>query len=347
MVQEEIMKLRICSLLGLLLFLLLLAGCARQGKEQSEYSIFYLNKEETKLLPVPYEPGAEKSERLISELLRELARQPESVDYKSPLGERVQVLSWSLLEGQLQLTFGSEYTQMDPVSEVLCRAAVVRTLSQVEGVEFISFSIGDAPLVDKNGTPIGMMTAESFIENPGEQINSIQTATITLYFADKSGDKLVQEVQECHYNSNISMEKLVIEKLIKGPLGAEGISAIPSGTKLINVSVLDGVCFVNFDEGFMAQNYEIEEGVVIYSIVNSLVELTNVNKVQISVNGDTSKTYREKFSLSTVYERDLDYLEAPKDQKEAKGAASQATELMEQGLKETEQEQKNTKKRAE
>lgn len=47
MVQEEIMKLRICSLLGLLLFLLLLAGCARQGEEQSEYSIFYLNKEET------------------------------------------------------------------------------------------------------------------------------------------------------------------------------------------------------------------------------------------------------------------------------------------------------------
>ena len=60
---------------------------------------------------------------------------------------------------------------------------------------------------------------------------------------------------------------------------------------------------------FLNQNYNIEEGVVIYSIVNSLAELPNVSKVQISVNGDTSSTYREKFSLSTVYERNLDYME--------------------------------------
>ena len=65
---------------------------------------------------------------------------------------------------------------------------------------------------------------------------------------------------------------------------------------------------MNLDEGFLNQNYEIEEGVVIYSIVNSLAELPNVNKVQISVNGDTKLTYREEFSLGTVYERNLDYL---------------------------------------
>jgi len=49
--------------------------------------------------------------------------------------------------------------------------------------------------------------------------------------------------------------------------------------------------------------------VTIYSIVNSLVELSNVNKVQISINGDTSTTYREKFAFSTVYERNLDLVE--------------------------------------
>ena len=46
--------------------------------------------------------------------------------------------------------------------------------------------------------------------------------------------------------------------------------------------------------------------VTIFSIVNSLVELSNVNKVQISINGDTSKMYREKYSFGTVFERNLD-----------------------------------------
>ena len=49
---------------------------------------------------------------------------------------------------------------------------------------------------------------------------------------------------------------------------------------------------------------------MIYSIVNSLAELPNVNKVQLSVNGDTSITHRESFSLGTVYERNLDYVNA-------------------------------------
>ena len=72
---------------------------------------------------------------------------------------------------------------------------------------------------------------------------------------------------------------------------------------------MDGVGFVNLNEGFLNQNYEIAEPVVIYSIVNSLAELTNINKVQISVNGDSNIVYREKFELSTIYERDLDYVD--------------------------------------
>lgn len=116
-------------------------------------------------------------------------------------------------------------------------------------------------------------------------------------------------MQEVHYSSNISIEKLVMEQLLKGPEGAGERSAIPEGTKLVNISVLDGVGFVNLNEGFLTQNYEIAEPVVIYSIVNSLAELSNINKVQISVNGDSNMTYREKMDLNVMYERNLDYLD--------------------------------------
>ena len=310
------MKTTRCFFVLCILVLLLtgMAGCQQSNPEDAKYNIYYLNKEKTKIVPVAYAPQADTDEAMVEELIQKLREDTERVDYRQPLEGNVDITSWKLENRQLQLNFGSEYHMTDNVTEVLSRAAIVRTLIQNSGVDSISFYVGDAPLINKNGTPVGLMTAESFIENPGEQINSIQTATITLYFSNPEGTGLVQEIQECHYNSNISLEKLVMERLMKGPVSAEGISVIPDGTKLVSVSVLDGVCFVNLDEGFLNQNYEIEEGIVIYSIVNSLAELTNVNKVQISVNGDTSMNYRENFSLSTVYDRNLDYIAVPKEE---------------------------------
>lgn len=299
-----------CQILAAMLFLAaVFMGCGGSREEDSGHKVYYMNSDETKTVAVGYELQAEDTDGMIREFLERLFSPTDNLEYRCPIPEGVRLESWILEEGQLYLYFNSAYLEMDPIEEVLCRAAVVRTLIQVEDVECISFYVGDAPLVDGEGTPIGLMTEESFIENPGEQINSIQTASITLYFSNPEGDALLQEVQEIHYSSNISLEKLVVEQLLKGPQGDEGRSALPDGTKLVNVSVVDGVCFVNLDEGFMVQNYEIAEPVVIYSIVNSLTELANVNKVQISVNGDSNLVYREKLDLNMMYERNLDYMD--------------------------------------
>lgn len=60
----------------------------------------------------------------------------------------------------------------------------------------------------------------------------------------------------------------------------------------------------------MNQPYNVTTDVTIYSITNSLVELSNVNKVQISVDGETNISYREKLSLNNLFERNLDMLES-------------------------------------
>ena len=85
-------------------------------------------------------------------------------------------------------------------------------------------------------------------------------------------------------------------------------SALPEGTKLLTVSVVDGVCYVSMDDNFRNQDYKINEAIVIYSIVDSLTELPTINKVQISVKGDTSGVYRDHFELSQMYDRNLDYV---------------------------------------
>ena len=81
---------------------------------------------------------------------------------------------------------------------------------------------------------------------------------------------------------------------------------INPNAKLVSISVKDGICYANFDENFLTQMYNVSTDVAIYSVVNSLMELNNVNKVQISINGETDIMFRESVSLTTLFERNLD-----------------------------------------
>lgn len=290
--------------------LLLLSGCGAKEEKKAEYQIYYLNAEKTKLSAKAYSNKKEEdTKEQVKEFLKSLSTDPEDTDYRKPIPNDVEIVKSQIEKDQLSIWFDSDYYNMDAASEILCRAAIVKTLTQIEDISCVSFYVGDAPLVDEKNNIVGLMTGESFVENPGEQINAIQTAEITLYFSNEKGDGLVMEKQKVHYNSNISMEKLIIENLLDGPKEEKGKSAIPSGTNLLSVTTVDGVCYVNFDSGFLNQNYEIQEPIVIYSIVDSLSELSTVSRVQISVNGSTKGAYRDSCRLDTVYDRNLDYLE--------------------------------------
>ena len=292
---------------------LVLGGCKSEKEETDGYQIYYLNAEQTKISGKAYDTKETDTEKLVAEFLKALAKDPEDVDYRKPIPNEVELLKTKLEGNQLSIWFDTDYYNMDAASEVLCRAAIVRTVTQIPDVNCVSIFIGDSPLVDAKNNVVGLMTVESFVENPKEQINSLQEATITLYFSNKNGDGLVTEKRDVHYSSNISMEKLIVEQLLKGPEKKDAKSAIPSGTKLVSVSAVDGVCYVNFDEGFTNQDYEIQEPIVFYSIVNSLSELSTVSKVQISVNGSTKGVYRDSYKLDKVYERNLDYVKTSKE----------------------------------
>ena len=278
----------ICLGLACLMFLSgSLAACGRQT-EQSAYHIEYLNKDKNRLVEEPYEPSATDTDGMIKEFLAKLSSDSDNVDYRKPIPNDVEITNYSLDGVLLTLHFDEDYSKMSAVDEVLCRAAVVRTMTQIDGVDCVAFYIGDAP---------------------GEQINSIQNTTLTLYFSNLDGDGLVKEVREdVYYSSNISMEKLIMEQLLDGPKTKDAKSAIPEGTKLVSVSVVDGVCYVSLDEAFKNQDYKVNEAIVIYSIVDSLSELSTISKVQISVNGDTSGVYRDNFPLADMYDRNMDYV---------------------------------------
>jgi germination protein M len=65
---------------------------------------------------------------------------------------------------------------------------------------------------------------------------------------------------------------------------------------------------VDLSQTFLTETYEVNAETAIYSIVNSLCEFTNVNKVQITVDGEKSVKFMDSLDLSEPLERDLEII---------------------------------------
>lgn len=300
-------------LLFLLLWMFAAVSCGREEQTDKSrvYNIYVINKEETKISPVEYTAEGFSQDEIIEELLSRLMTPSEKMEYKAPLAGSFELLGYSLDGGQLVLNFDEQYRAQPPTTEVLARAAAVRTLTQVKGVDYVSFQIRSNPLLDNTGNVIGSMSADMFIDNTERKMNSMERVKIRLYFANEAGDGLVETNRTLEYSSystNISMERLVVEQVIGGPSEQVKGKVFPTlnpETKIVGVTVKDGTCYVNLNENFLTQIYNVTSDVAIYSLVNSLVELPNVNRVQIAVNGDSNVIFRENTSLSVTYERNL------------------------------------------
>ena len=249
---------------------------------------------------------------MIVEVLTLLCSVPENKELKATLSGGINIINYSLDEGQVTVSLGEKYKELSKTTEVLTRAAVVRSLTQIPEVEYVMITIAGEPLMDMAGNPLGIMTADMFVDNEGEQMNSYEKVTIRLYFANETGDGLIPINRELLHNidvSNISMEKLVVEQLIAGPANDESYPTINPDTKLLGVTVKDGICYVNLDSTFLTPVNQVTSDVTIYSITNSLVELSNINKVQISIDGKKNVKFRDKYNLTTIFERNLQLLQ--------------------------------------
>ena len=233
----------------------------------------------------------------------------ESVDLRRTIPESVKLLSYTLDRKQLYLDFSIEYLNMDKTTEVLVRAALVKTMVQAEGVSFIGIRVAGEPIKDTKGSVIGLMNENTFLDNMGSEENATKIGILNLYFANEKGDKLKNQNCVVEYNANVAVEKVVVEQLIAGPTENGFYATIPKDTKVMSVTTKDGVCYVNLDTGFTAQGYDVLGAVTIYSIVNSLTDLPGITSVQLLVNGETSITYKDNISLETTFQKNPEIVE--------------------------------------
>lgn len=297
--------------LSLLLWVAALTGCEKkEDPSEAKYKIYRINQEGTGLVEHAYHGEMADAAVGVPEMLGQLNKTDDAIEEQPVIPKGVKLLDYVLEGEKLVLYFDEGYGKMDIVQEVLCRAALVRSLTQMEEVKLVAFYVDGEPLTNKDGVAYGYFQADDFVQNTGSSINSYQDTELRLYFANEAGDKLVEKKVNVRYNSNFPKEKVVVEQLMKGNSDAKKTQAtIPKETRLLGVSVKDGVCYLNFDEGIMNVTPGVNPEVVIYSIVNSVIENGQVNYVQISINGENNVLFQESVKLVEPLRSNLDIVE--------------------------------------
>lgn len=295
------------------LFCMILCACGSAAeKTGEEVRIYYFDNKETTLMHETHFLTGQTTKEQIVEILTLLGTTPENKEMKPVISGGINIVNYAYEDNIVTVSIGSKYNDLSKTASILTRAAIVKSLTQLEEVSGVNLTIEGEPLTDSDGILVGTMTGDMFLDDDDEELGDYEKVVIRLYFANETGDALVPIDRSLVHNldmSNMSMEKLVIEQLLQGPASDASYPTINPETKLLSVTVKDGICYVNFDSGILTPVDNVTSDVVIYSIVNSLVELNEVNRVQISIDGKKDTKFRDSYDLTTIFEKNEDLIQ--------------------------------------
>lgn len=238
-----------------------------------------------------YRCVSEDADGMLSEIIEQLDENPATTSYKKAKSSDIVVTGHEFgSDGQLILYFNENYNKMEPIQEMLCRAAIVKTVCQLENVDYVEFYVDDKPMMLKE-IPVGLMSGNDFVEKTGINSEFRQNVKIIVYMTDPEGEMLHESVLMVESDGSRSIEELVLEQLINGPLPGQGelCPVISPDTVVKRVHSSDGICYVDFNGSFFDSESGVSEEIAVYGIVNSLCEISGINKVKITINGGDKK----------------------------------------------------------
>lgn len=292
------------KIIALCMMVILVLGtlACSNSKSGTRYQIYYTNSSGNSLVKREYRTQQTDPKLLIEELIEQMNTRQRGKEYVVLKPEYLSIDAVDIHENMVTLTFNTSYYDMNADLEVLYRAALVQELCQVESIEQVKFMVGENDATYQDGTIIGIMTMDSFSNDSITNIGRVDWIDLNLYFANRAGDKLVKNQVSVAYSKNISLEKIIVEKLIKGPNKTGFYSTLPPDMRLLSISVSNKTCYVNLSSEFATEMVNVSVMLPVYSIVNSLCELDTVDNVKIMINGDFTKNFREVVNLDTLFQ---------------------------------------------
>ena len=245
-----------------------------------------------------------KDEDILRFAVSNLIKGPSNEKNERIFPKETKLLSVNINGGVVTLDFSGYYNEAKGVDSLLLRTSIVNTVCSIEGIDGVVINVEGKPIVSEtSGKEFGVLSLKNIAFDTND-VQNAQKTKIVLYFPQKNGDKLIRETRRVELQNALSLEKTIINELIKGPEKSQSANALAQETKLLGIETKNDVCFVNFSSEFISKtgSGSLNTTLALYSVVNSLCELENVKSVQILINGENGVEFGN-FVLDIPYER--------------------------------------------
>ena len=147
---------------------------------------------------------------------------------------------------------------------------------------------------------------------PPEPKPQVELTEVMVYRVPTSGTNKLEPEKVKYAAGNKALPLVALEALVNtAPTGKNLTNLFPEGTKVKGVTVKNGVAYADFNEAFGAARVAgtEDELLLVNSIVATLTELPDIQKVQILVEGKPIVTLKGgHLDLMDPLERDKTYL---------------------------------------
>ena len=223
-----------------------------------------------------------------SEILSLYFEGPISTDLRSPFPADVAVKNITVQDGTMSLLLNDAFTKLSGVELTLATACLVQTLTAFDTIDQVVLMTDNMILSNLTTTPLD--EADFLLQDDAS--TSDQT-TVKLYFSDLQGRYLVEEARMRVFSSEEAIPTYIVNQILEGPEERTSRAVFPEGVSLLSTTVGNGLCTVNFAPSIRTHvpKTHKEARLAIFSVVNSLTELPQVERVRFLVAGSPIESY--------------------------------------------------------
>lgn len=243
-------------------------------------------------------------EPLAKLLIQELIAGPTDSSLTTTIPKEVKLLSLEVAEGIAYANFSKELASKiaGSAGELMVLGSVVNTLTELPAISAVQFLV--------EGKVEESIWGHSTTSEPFERMVSLiatEQRTMKLYFA--SGEKLVAEQRHVERQGGL-WAAAAVRELIAGPKDDGNRAVLPAETELLSLRVVDGLAYVDLSEEAAKQHSggTLGESLTIYSIVNTLTELPEIDSVQFLLEGRVEEAIWGHADTTKPIERNEDII---------------------------------------
>lgn len=226
----------------------------------------------------------------LNQLLTLYFQGPESDTLEMPFPRDTKAVNWSFSGQVLCIELNETFASLSGIELSVACGCITKTFLELTDAAAVQISVQDRLL----GGEHSITMARDTMLLVDDAIDKLRT-DLTLYYTDEDRRYLIGQNLSINLAAQDDIVSYLVQQLQTAPTGMGLVSALPSNIKLLDSTIENGVCTLNFSQEFESNAFSggIAQRTTLLSLVNTLTQLESIERVEFRLEGNLLARYHQ------------------------------------------------------